>query len=198
MIENIVLLWGYFILGFVYSSFPEWMVHRYVLHRVFNIFGYKFQYPFNGHTIVHHQTFKGDSTYVLHNHPIEKQTDHQITIPMAWWNGPALIAVASLPFIAMGLIRVPWSSVVSLIAGIAFYYVVYEYIHWCMHKPMNRWFERTYLFKWIDGHHRRHHEKMSKNFNVVLPLADVILGTLYLTPRKQPVKFPPWSNIISR
>ena len=36
--------------------------------------------------LVHHQTFRADHTYHLIN-----EADKE-TIPMAWWNGPALIA----------------------------------------------------------------------------------------------------------
>ncbi|MDP3962323.1 MAG: fatty acid hydroxylase [bacterium] len=188
-----------FVAGYLYSSFPEWMVHRYVMHRVFCFFKYKFKYPFERHAIVHHQTFKADVSYELNNHPPEKQEENQITIPMAWWNGPVLIAIASLPFVGMKILNVPWSVVISTTAGIAAYYATYEYIHWCMHKPLNRWFERTSLYKWINGHHRRHHEKMGTNFNVVLPLADFCLGTLYLPKKKKPdvkFKWPPGTKIL--
>ncbi len=170
-----------FFAGFVYSSFPEWVLHRYVMHRVFNFFGFKFRYPFNSHAMIHHQIFKADQSYELKNHYPRDQQSHQETIPMAWWNGPVLIAIMSLPFLAMIFIDVPWFMVISIILGIACYYCAYEYIHWCMHKPKGRWFERTWIYKWIKDHHRRHHAHMNRNnFNVVLPLADLCFGTLLL------------------
>lgn len=181
-----------FVAGFVYSSFPEWIVHRYVMHKVF----LKFEYPFISHAVIHHGKFKADVTYELQNHSPEKQREDQVTIPMAWWNGPTLIAIASLPFIFMGIGSMSWFIVLCISLGIASYYGVYEYIHWCMHKPKNRWFEQTRLYRWINGHHKRHHEKMHRNFNVVLPLADLLLGTLYRAPKKECFKFPPWSKIL--
>ena len=49
-----------------------------------------------------------------------------------------------------------------------------------MHQPGGRSVERTGLFFRLNGHHLLHHRYMRKNFNVVLPLADLCLGTLLL------------------
>jgi sterol desaturase/sphingolipid hydroxylase (fatty acid hydroxylase superfamily) len=40
--------------------------------------------------------------------------------------------------------------------------------------------ERSGIFYRLNGHHLLHHRYMQKNFNVVLPLADLLLGTLRL------------------
>ena len=60
------------------------------------------------------------------------------------------------------------------------YYVAYEYIHWCMHLPKKRNIERSGIYFRLNGHHLLHHRYMHKNFNVVMPLADLLLGTLLL------------------
>jgi sterol desaturase/sphingolipid hydroxylase (fatty acid hydroxylase superfamily) len=67
-------------------------------------------------------------------------------------------------------------------AALAFtsYYSVYEYLHWCMHLPRKRPVERSGIFFRLNGHHLLHHRYMHKNFNVVLPLADLLFGTLIL------------------
>ena len=39
--------------------------------------------------------------------------------------------------------------------------------------------DRVFFFR-LNGHHLLHHRYMRKNFNVVLPLADLCLGTLLL------------------
>jgi sterol desaturase/sphingolipid hydroxylase (fatty acid hydroxylase superfamily) len=49
-----------------------------------------------------------------------------------------------------------------------------------MHLPRKRNLERSGLFFRLNGHHLLHHRYMRKNFNVVLPLADLCLGTLLL------------------
>ena len=117
-----------------YASLFEYLLHKYVMHRSFA--GWK--YPFHAHAIVHHGTFKADHTYHL-----QVEEDRK-TIPMKWWNGPALIFVGSLPFLAGYFLFSHWIAVIvggaSCCVG---YYATYEYFHWCMHLPKNRWFERS-------------------------------------------------------
>jgi sterol desaturase/sphingolipid hydroxylase (fatty acid hydroxylase superfamily) len=49
-----------------------------------------------------------------------------------------------------------------------------------MHLPKQRRLEKGRLFQRLNGHHVLHHRYMHKNFNVVLPIADLVLGTLLL------------------
>ncbi|MEZ5329032.1 MAG: sterol desaturase family protein [Verrucomicrobiales bacterium] len=164
------LLWlsATFVVGIVYASFFEWALHKYVMHRPVG----KFRYAFQAHAVVHHQTFKADETY----HLIHDEDKH--TIPMAWWNGPVLVVSCSAPFWVTGLIFGNWAMVTGgLLAGVA-YYSTYEYLHWCMHLPKQRQIEKPWFFRRLNGHHLLHHRYMHKNFNVVLPFADLCLGTL--------------------
>ncbi len=154
----------------VYASFFEWLLHKYVMHRPVG----SFKYAFRAHAVVHHQTFKADHTY----HLIEDKDKE--TIPMAWWNGPVLILISSLPFAVVSWITGEWGLVIGCIAGISAYYGLYERIHWCMHLPKARRLEQSWLFRRLNGHHLLHHRYMHKNFNVVLPLADFCLGTLMI------------------
>ena len=157
------------ILSVVYASFFEWNLHRFFMHRPV----WKFDYAFKAHAVVHHQTFKADHTY----HLLDEKD--KWTIPMAWWNGPALTAISTamfLPFINW-LFDLPfaWVFISMTIFG---YYLVYEYLHWCMHLPKKRGLERSGLFFRHNGHHLLHQRYRHKDFNVVLPLADFCLGTL--------------------
>jgi hypothetical protein len=154
--------------GIVVSSFFEWSLHRYVMHRPVG----KFRYAFQAHAVVHHQTFKSDHTYHL-IHEKDKET-----IPMAWWNGPVIIILASLPMVVGGWLLSQWGLAIGGVIAVATYYGVYEYIHWCMHLPKGRRLERGGVFRRLNGHHLLHHRYMHKNFNVVLPLADFLMGTL--------------------
>jgi len=159
-----------FALGVVFASFFEWVLHKYIMHRPIG----KFDYPFKAHAIVHHRIFKADQTYHLINE------DDKHTIPMAWWNGPVLVLCCQLPFlIACILIGNYWMLLGSFVAC-AVYYGAYEYMHWCMHLPKQRKVERSWIFYRLNGHHLLHHRYMHKNFNVVLPLADLLTGTLML------------------
>ena len=140
------------------------------MHRPFG----KFDYPFRKHALIHHQTFRADHTYHL-IHESDKET-----IPMAWWNGPVLIVVGQLPFAIVCLYLGNFWFLLGTTLASSVYYGAYEYIHWCMHLPKKRSIERSGIYFRLNGHHLLHHRYMHKNFNVVLPLADLLLGTLLL------------------
>lgn len=159
-----------FIAGTVVGSFFEWTLHRYFMHRP--TAGWR--YPFERHTLIHHHIFRADETYHL------VQEEHKATIPMAWWNGPAIVAVCLIPFIVMAMLSWKWGLLVGGAIACTGYFAAYEYMHWCMHLPKHRHVERSGIFFRLNGHHLLHHRYMHKNFNVVLPLADLLLGTLLL------------------
>src|ERR1051325_5437094 len=154
----------------VFASFFEWTFHRFVMHKRVSIFSY----PFERHALIHHQIFRADESY----HLIREEDKH--TIPMAWWNGPALIAVGQIPFALAAWLLDHWSILCGSTIACCAYYGAYEYMHWCMHLPRKRSVERSGIFFRLNGHHLLHHRYMNKNFNVVLPLADLCLGTLLL------------------
>ena len=168
MIVSIIWCLSGIAIGIVFASFFEWVLHKYVMHRPVG----KFRYAFQAHAIVHHGTFKADKTYHLLD---EKDKE---TIPMAWWNGPVLVIIGVVPFVLLALMIGQWSFVLGGAIAFGSYYGFYEYIHWCMHLPKARRVEKPWWFRKLNGHHLLHHRYMHKNFNVVLPLADLCLGTL--------------------
>ena len=99
---------------------------------------------------------------------------------MAWWNGPVLIVLGSLPSLPLAYWLDCWQITATAASVTGIYYCVYEYIHWCMHLPRKRFVERSGIFFRLNGHHLLHHRYMGKNFNVVFPLADLLLGTLVI------------------
>jgi hypothetical protein len=159
-----------FPIGIVFASFFEWTLHKYVMHRPVG----KFDYAFKAHAVVHHQVFKADQTYH------DKNGEHAHLIPMAWWNGPALIVISQLPFVLIAWLTGLWPLLWGTLLAFTCYFITYEYLHYCMHQPRKRGLERSGIFFRINGHHILHHRYMHKNFNVVMPLADFLLGTLIL------------------
>lgn len=168
---------GFVVVGVCYASFAEWTLHRYVMHKPISFF----QYPYKAHHCVHHRLFKADHSYHL-----EGRKDIAYLIPMAWWNGPVLIALASSPWALAAWATSFWPMYIGVTIAIALYYATYEYLHWCMHLPKERVVERSGFFFRLNGHHLLHHRYMHRNFNVVCPLADLLLGTLLLRSK---VKF---------
>ena len=88
-----------FAAGVVVASFFEWTLHRFIMHKP--VMG--FRYPFEKHALVHHRIFKSDLTYHLIHEKDKK------TIPMAWWNGPVLVAVLLLPFLIAAFFLQRWA-----------------------------------------------------------------------------------------
>lgn len=175
LIQNLMWIAAGVVSMVVFASFFEWTLHRFVMHKNLKWFSY----PFKTHAMVHHQIFKADESYHVSN---DKDAEE---IPMAWWNGPALVFLCCLAFVPVAM-ATSWWWLLGSALGSGGYYCVYEYIHWCMHKPRERMVERNGIFFRLNGHHLLHHRYMHKNFNVVLPLADLCLGTL--VPRS-PIKF---------
>ena len=158
----------------VQASFFEWAFHRYWLHRPWLP-----ESCFTSHTLIHHQLCKHDDTFVV----VEEEQEEALTFK--WWGGPALILINLAPWAlgAWGLAAagVSFPSLAFLIAfavTMSLYYAGYEGLHHLMHKPALPFIVRSRYFRFIERHHRIHHIHMDRNLNVLLPLADLCLGTL--------------------
>ena len=103
------------------------------------------------------------------------------------WNGPAIIAVGMIPVLGLAWGSHRWDASIGTLLAFITYFCAYEYMHWCMHLPKARRVEKSWVFYRLNGHHLLHHRYMHKNFNVVLPFADLCLGTLLLRSK---IRFP--------
>ena len=179
----------------VQASFFEWVYHRYWLHRPWLP-----PQMFTAHTLVHHQLCKHDDTFHVHD---EEQEE---ALTFHWWGGPALIAINLIPWAGVWwpvrAMNVPGTlivaSLITLVVTFSLYYAAYEGFHYLMHRPKVAWIEHSRPFKFLEQHHRIHHVHMGKNFNVVVPLADLMLGTLMLRDPAPPQTTPPAARVIAR
>ena len=158
---------GAFAVYFLYGSYFEWFFHRYLFHSP------KYWYrAFREHTLVHHQIYKGDNTYYADEH------EHPEKVAMDWWALPAMVGF-HLPFLWLIQRITGIPSMWGGAAAIATYYLLYESLHWVMHVPSAvKFLWRFRAFRYLDAHHKVHHKYMLSNLNVILPLADLTLGTL--------------------
>ncbi|HEX5323240.1 MAG TPA: hypothetical protein VFW40_05595 [Capsulimonadaceae bacterium] len=163
-----IALWelGAFAVYFLYGSYFEWIFHRYMFHSPKLVYR-----TFKEHTLIHHQIYKADHTYHTHD-------EHPEKVAMDWWALLAMIAF-HLPFFLL----IQWATgIPSLWGGVAavtVYYGLYEFLHWVMHVPATcKVLRRFRVFRFLEEHHRVHHKHMLSNLNVILPLADLTLGTL--------------------
>ena len=167
-----------FVVFFVYGSYFEWAFHKYLFHSPKYI-----RRTFNAHTLVHHQIYKGDDTYSLAE---GQEPEH---VAMDWWALVAFLGV-HLPILWAVQKLTHWHCLWGGLAAIAAYYGLYEYLHWCMHVPDQRPFEKWGAYRFIREHHRVHHVHMMKNLNVILPVADLTLGTFKRETRRADVPTP--------
>lgn len=164
-----------FVCFFVYGSFFEWTLHKYLMHKPL------WQYSFRAHALIHHGIFRIGPAYYLS----DKQ--YLAKVRFAWWNAP-LILMLHAPAIFWIQSTLKTQVFFGAMTALGIYYLLYEYLHYCMHVPRGRWFENMSWFLWLDAHHHMHHKRYFNNLNVVFPLADVILGTLI--PAKQRITPP--------
>jgi hypothetical protein len=163
-------------LAIIQASLFEWAFHRYWLHRPWLP-----KDVFTAHTLIHHQLCKFDDTFHVHD-----EEQHE-ALRFQWWGGPFLVSLNILPWLliswalaAAGITPMNWFLIGTVAVTCSLYYVGYEGFHYLMHKPSIQWLERWWYFRFIKRHHRIHHVRMDRNLNVLVPIADLLLGTLVL------------------
>lgn len=153
----------------VYCSFFEWTFHRHLFHTP--KFGY---YTFKMHTLVHHQIYGAGETYHAHD-------DHPHKVTMDWWALLGFLGFnAPIFWVIQKVTHIPsfWAGMTA----VTIYYALYESFHWAMHVPKaSNILSRFAFYRYLDAHHHIHHKYMLSNLNVILPLADLVMGTLRAT-----------------
>jgi hypothetical protein len=190
LVSGVVL--GFFV-GVVQASLFEWAFHRYWLHRPWLP-----KNCFTQHTLIHHQLCKFEDTF----HVVEEEQHEALTF--MWWGGPMLIALNVAPWVILSIVlhafgmSLPYLAFVITFASVlALYYAGYEGLHYLMHKPTFPFVERSRFFQFIKRHHRIHHVYMNRNLNVLLPLADLMLGT-FVTEMPSARTTPESARLIAR
>jgi len=163
-----------FVGAVVVNSFVEWAVHRWVMHTRNPLVPYGYL-----HTTSHHATFGADATYEALN---EGMLDHGVAFT---WREfvlfPLFCAAIYVPVEIVLRRPVLLGCMAAVYAGLA----AFNFLHYRFHVPAWRridrrlaWVERTGMFRFLNRHHLLHHERMDRNLNVVVPLADLCFGTL--------------------
>ena len=155
----------------VVANFIEWAFHRYPLHRPMTP-----RLLYKNHAQLHHISFTEDSMPVA-------ETRELGLVMMPWYTMIGLFLIASPVFVLGGLLRGPGLTGVFLIAAVI-YFLAYETLHALYHLPLATLarigLRPGGLFFRLRAHHARHHvlRRMAHtNFNVTVPLMDVLLRT---------------------
>ncbi len=152
------------------GNFVEWGMHKYVMHRLRDVFAVRSIY--DRHTRQHHQYFTDN------DHTIS--TIKEFRIVFFPWRVLAVLAVFG------GLLSLAVTAVFNANAGyITFitmigHYMVYETFHFCCHVPENAFVRNAPFINTIRRHHAAHHNlgiMMHVNMNLTFPVADWLMGT---------------------
>jgi hypothetical protein len=152
------------------GNFIEWGMHRFVMHRLRDVFALRAIY--DRHTRQHHQYFTdGDPTI----HSVR-----EFRIVFFPWRVLAVLAVAgSLLGWATAQLLNANAGYVVFVTMIG-HYMVYETFHLCCHVPENAFVRHMPLVNTIRRHHAAHHNlgiMMHLNMNLTLPVADWFMNT---------------------
>lgn len=152
------------------GNFVEWGMHRYVMHRLRDVFALRAIY--DRHTRQHHQYFT-DNDSTIH-------TVREFRIVFFPWRVLAVLAVGGgLISLAVAALLNPNAGYVTFITMIG-HYMVYETLHFFCHVPENRFLRHIPFVNTIRRHHTAHHNlgiMMHLNMNLTFPIADWAMGT---------------------
>jgi len=152
------------------GNFVEWAMHKYVMHRLRDVFALRAIY--DRHTRQHHQYFTDNDPTI--------STVQEFRIVFFPWRVLIVLAVMGtvFGFIAAKLINANAGYVVFI--TMIGHYMVYETFHFCCHVPEN-WLVRNLPFvNTIRRHHAAHHNMgimMHCNMNLTFPIADWAMNT---------------------
>lgn len=150
----------------VYCSFFEWVLHRFVMHRRQPFL----PFPYELHAVSHHGLFGADETY----HAQDEHMKEHVTFVFRDY---VLLTLANLPvYLGAELLLGAPIAAGCLLATLA-YLQAFNSLHWAWHVPSDTWLQRTRLFRWMKERHRLHHGRPDNNFNLVLPIADLVFRT---------------------
>ena len=169
-LENASWEWLLVVPVFVLSNLFEWYMHKYVMHRLVDVWALRAIY--DRHTRQHHQYF----------------TDNEMTVASSreWriiffpWRALFTFMALGVPFALLLSLVVNANAGYILMITIVGQYLIYETFHYCCHVHDN-WFVRNVPFvNTIRRHHTAHHNygiMMTHNMNLTFPIADWLMGT---------------------
>lgn len=164
---------------YVVSNATEWRMHKHVLHqrtRVLDRIGMSILYE--RHTPIHHRLFRADDMSI--------RSSREFAMVLIPPYGILLVALAVAPIAAL-LFFLGHPNLGGLfLATTMLYTVSYEWLHLSYHLPPETFVGRMWLVRVLKRHHATHHDPhlMQKwNFNVTVPLWDLVRGTVYREPQ---------------
>jgi hypothetical protein len=152
------------------GNFAEWAMHKYVLHRLIDVFAIRAIY--DRHTRQHHQYFT-DNDVAIHS-------TREFRIVFFPWR--LLLALGIIGGTLGYVTSLLWNANAGYVVFITMIgqYLVYETFHFCCHVPENAFVANMPFVNTIRRHHKAHHNMgimMHCNMNLTFPIADWAMNT---------------------
>jgi len=175
-------------------SLGEWLVHGILYHNNLPGFGFIRDIHHKGHHFAlfppKHYVQEAGFPFMHMRRPLQpwRMSDNALDNAFTAWTQIALHFAAGIPLILVPAWFLTGSPAffVSGLATLALISWLLAYVHGVIHTPGDRWIEHQAWYCWLDRHHYIHHVDITANMNFMMPLCDVLFGTLKLsmTPRE--------------
>lgn len=174
----------------VAASPYEWLVHRYVYHgqaipflrRIYVIHQH-------GHHYAIFPTWRYVTNGPVLRHPI--LSDSRSDLHHTRWSNLRIKLAHFAFYMVLGTALILWPAwlatghvafVAGLLAALVVVSDLFVRVHDAIHYPREfPWLQRQGWFRFLDQHHYIHHVDTSVNVNFLLPLADLLFGTMRRT-----------------
>jgi len=159
----------------------EWHAHRGLLHRRTRFL----EILYIHHTPQHHALYVSDAMAIRSARELRF-----VLLPA--YGILAILASTSPIVLAFFAIRQPNLAALWVASAVA-YLVSYEWLHLAYHLPESSWIGRLPVIQRLRRHHQLHHVPVLMqrwNFNVTVPLWDLVRGTMY-APSPSPTAAEP-------
>lgn len=197
MLLNVVL---WVLLSYLLISLFENLVHKYFMHKknfpesVYKVAPYLLE-VFESHAVRHHTIWYRKFDY--ESDPVGKEENLRIL----WVDIFAMLLLTSVVWLPL-----MWFDVIGGVIFVSTFFLhrfLWNTIHVQMHIPEDVFFRNWKIYRFLARHHFIHHQDTNKNFNVVVPLSDNLLGTVgkaefkdiremlrlgYILPRSERIK----------
>jgi len=185
----VAFLLGLLVLPVAASPY-EWLVHRYVYHgTVIPFLRRIYVIHQHGHHYAIFPTWRYVTNGPVLRHPIVSES--RADLHQGFWSNLRIKLAHFAFYMVLGTVLILWpawhaTGSVAFLSGLLAALVVvsdlFVRVHDAIHYPREFPFiQRQLWFRFLDEHHYIHHVDTTVNVNFLLPLADLLFGTLRRT-----------------
>lgn len=166
---------GWLAFSYAFISFFEYQIHRHLMHRkrlpkwVYRACPYILD-TFQAHAVEHHGIWYREFDYEPDDHGREHNLDIKIRHTIVMILALAPIFVPLIWFFPLGG--------TILLAVSVIHNRMWNMLHRQMHIPKKVIYRNWPMFRFLARHHFMHHQRSTKNYNVVFPMFDYLFGSV--------------------